>query len=181
MNNPCNYDVYKFQGAKNPQKSKKGFYQVADPFLRLWFGAIYPYESFLEFDQTVLVEERLEPLIQAHIAYCYEKLCRDYVKYSPGAFGCMRIGRQWGKHYEIDVAGVDVNNKLILVGECKWSKRNVGLSVLKALQEKVIVNKLPTTSDCKYLLFSKSGFSKDLQILAKKNKNIILVESIFPI
>lgn len=165
---------------KNPQKSKKGFYQVSDPFLRLWFGAIYPYESLLEFDQTELVEERLEPLIQSHIAHCYEKLCRDYVKYSPGAFGCIRVGRQWGKHYEIDVAGVGVDNSLILVGECKWSKRHVGLSVLKSLQDKVTSNKLPVTVDCKYLLFSKSGFSEELQRTAKENKNVILVKELFP-
>ena len=162
---------------KNPQKSKKGFYQVVDPFLRLWFGAVYPYESFLEFDQTGLVEERLKPLIRLHITHCYEKLCRDYVQYSPGVFGCMRVGRQWGKQYEIDVAGVDIENQLIVAGECKWSKHCVGVSVLQKLEKKITENKLPKAPDCKYLLFSKSGFSDDLQNIADANENIIPIFS----
>lgn len=164
---------------KNPQKSKKGFYQVADPFLRLWFGAIYPYESFLEFDQLELIEERLAPLLVNHISHCYEKLCRDYVKSAQNVFTCQRVGRQWGKNYEIDVAGVGKKNKLVLVGECKWSKHKVGLSILKSLQDKVTNNKLPVSKDCRYLLFSKSGFSQDLKEKAKSNPQIILIDSIF--
>ncbi len=164
---------------KNPQKSKKGFYKISDPFLRLWFGAIYPYESFLEFDQIELVEKRLKPLIMNHIAYCYEKLCRDFVRSTPGAFGCHKIGRQWGRNYEIDVAGVNMNNELVIVGECKWSHQHVGNSILRSLKDKVEANKLPISSDCKYMLFSKSGFSRDLKKMAEKNTAVILVDSLF--
>ncbi len=164
---------------KNPHKSKKGFYQISDPFLRLWFGAIYPYESFLEFDQVELVEQRLEPLIQRHIAHCYEKLCRDYVMSAAGAFGCHRLGRQWGKNYEIDVAGVDSHNELVVIGECKWSSRHVGISVFHSLRERVVAAKLPVASSCKYLLFSKSGFSPDLEQVGATDKNLILINSLF--
>ena len=164
---------------KNPQKSKKGFYQIADPFLRLWFGAIYPYESFLEFDQLDLVEKRLTPLIESHIAHCYEKLCRDYVKFTSDAFGCLRVGRQWGKTFEIDVAGVDSQEKLVLVGECKWSRHKVGLSVLRALEEKVATNNLPVSATCNYVLFSKSGFTAELEQLAQNERRVVLVRSIF--
>jgi len=160
-------------------KSKKGFYQISDPFLRLWFGAIYPYESFLEFDQIVLIEKRLEPLIQQHIAHCYEKICRNFVMLTPGAFGCHRVGRQWGKNYEIDVAGVNRKNRLTLIGECTWSRNQVGLSVLRSLQKKVTDNKLPASPTCKYILFSKSGFSTELQQHVETNENIILIRSLF--
>lgn len=164
---------------KNPLKSKKGFYQVADPFLRLWFGTIYPYESFLEFDQVELVEKRLESQIQNHIAYCYEKLCRDFVKLAPDAFGALRVGRQWGRNYEIDVAGAGVDNKLIVAGECKWSNRHVGLSVLWTLKQKIADNNLPVSPSCKYILFSKSGFSDDLKAKAAIDENLVLVDSLF--
>lgn len=164
---------------KNPQKSKKGFYQITDPFLRLWFGAIYPYESFLEFDQLDLVEKRLTPLIESHIAHCYEKLCRDYVKFSPDAFGCHRIGRQWGKTFEIDIAGVGSQDELILVGECKWSRHKIGLSVLRALENKVVMNNLPVSASCNYILFSKSGFTAELEHQAQKESRIVLVRSLF--
>lgn len=164
---------------KNPQRSKKGFYQVADPFLRLWFGAIYPYESFLEFGQYELVAKRLRPMIENHIAHCYEKMCRDYVGYSTDAFGCIRVGRQWGKNYEIDVAGVNSENELLVVGECKWSRRRVGMSVLKNLKQKIIINNLPISSSCRYLLFSKSGFSAEIQKEAENNSQLLLINSLF--
>jgi uncharacterized protein len=164
---------------KNPQKSKKGFYQVADPFLRLWFGSIYPYESLLEFGQKELVEKRLKPMIANHVAHCYEKLCRDYVRNNADAFGCMRVGRQWGKNYEIDVAGVDHKNELVVVGECKWSRRRVGISILKKLKEKILINSLPISPVCCFLLFSRSGFSSEIKIEAKKNDKLFLIESLF--
>ena len=164
---------------KNPQKSKKGFYQVADPFLRLWFGAIYPYESFLEFGQHELVAERLRPLIENHIAHCYEKLCRDYVGYSTDAHGCVRVGRQWGKNYEIDVAGVNLRNEMVVVGECKWSRRKVGMSVLKNLKKKITDNNLPVAPDCRYLLFSKFGFSAELLKIAQNNSRLLLIDALF--
>ena len=164
---------------KNPQKSKKGFYQVADPFMRLWFGSIYPYESFLEFDQAELVELRLQPLLQNHISHCFETMCRDFVRQRVLELGCLRVGRQWGKGYEIDIAGVDEQNELAVVGECKWSKHQVGLSVLSELKEKIEKNKLPMSPTCTFFLFSKSGFSPDLQDKAREDDKLQLVSSLF--
>lgn len=119
---------------KNPDKSKKGFYKVSDPFLRLWFGSVYPYESFLEFGSAEMVEERLGPVLTNHISYCFEEMCRSYVRNRSDEFDCIRVGRQWGKNYEIDVAGVNIKNNLVVAGECKWSRRRVGMSVLNDLK-----------------------------------------------
>lgn len=164
---------------KNPARSKKGFYQVADPFLRLWFGSIYPYDSFLEFGQTELVMERLSPLIQSHISFCYEQLCRDFVKTNHATFDCLKVGRQWGANYKIDIAAVDADLQLNVVGECKWSHKKVGLSVYKELQNKIKSNKLPHAKHCNYLLFSKSGFTPELKSEAKKEKHLFLISSLF--
>ena len=65
---------------KNPAKSKKGVYAVTDPFMRLWFGCIYPYESFLEFDEKEKIMDKLFTLIQNHISYCFEDLSREFIK-----------------------------------------------------------------------------------------------------
>lgn len=165
---------------KNPAKSKKGVYHVSDPFLRLWFGSVYPYESFLEFDEKEIIMNKLQPLIDKHIAYCFEDLCRQYVKKHITDYDCLRIGRQWGSHYEIDIAGVNTSNKLNLLGECKWSNKKVGISILRDIQEKASKNNLPLARNCKYIFFSKTGFSDDLIDLSKSdNSNIILVYSLF--
>ena len=72
--------------------------------------------------------------------------------------------------FEIDIAGVNADLKLNVVGECKWSDKKVGLSVYKELQSKIKSNKLPIAPNCRYLLFSKSGFSADLENEAKKRE-----------
>ena len=126
-----------------------------------------------------MVAERLRPLIEAHIAHCYEKLCRDYVGYRSDAYGCVRVGRQWGKNYEIDVAGVNLRNELVVVGECKWSRRKVGMSVLKKLKKKITDNNLPVSPNCRYLLFSKSGFSAELLKIAQNNSRLLPIDALF--
>ena len=75
---------------KNPARSKKGFYQVSDPFLRLWFGSIYPYDSFLEFGQLEAIKERLQPMIEAHAAFCFEQLSRLYVQRFSAQYNCLK-------------------------------------------------------------------------------------------
>ncbi len=164
---------------KNPAASKRGIYLIVEPFLRLWFGCIYPYESFLEFDEQEIIMNKLQPLIKKHIAYCFEDLSRQYARHNYLGRECVRIGRQWGKDYEIDIAGVNTDNKLSLVGECKWSNQKVGLSILKSLEECISQQNLPMAADYRVLLFSKSGFTDELTALSKKQKNVVLLTSPF--
>ena len=66
------------------------------------------------------------------------------------------------------------NNKIVF-GESKYSKKQVGLSILKQLQEKAKNVKWNNNNREEYfILFSKSGFSEELEELAQKEKNIIL-------
>jgi uncharacterized protein len=164
---------------KNPLKSKKGYYQVADPFLRLWFGSIFPYESFLEFGQIEMIRERLQPQIQAHIAYCFEKICRNYVQQKADTYGCLKVGRQWSGSYEIDIASVDADYCLNLVGECKWSDKKIGMNIYNKLHATVKNNNLPVSPHCKYIFFSRSGFTEELSQKSHDDNNLILVSSLF--
>ncbi len=62
-----------------------------------------------------------------------------------------------------------------MIGECKWSRKKVGLSVLRGLEEKVQNNGLPHEKNMWILLFSRSGFSADLSDEAYHNKKLKLV------
>ncbi|MGL5622181.1 DUF234 domain-containing protein, partial [Cetobacterium sp.] len=86
-------------------------------------------------------------------------------------FPIKSIGRWWDKNEEIDV--VALGEKEILFGECKWSNKHVGLSVLFKLQEKA--KKVDKKGKKEfYILFSKSGFSEELIEYSKVNSNILL-------
>jgi hypothetical protein len=155
---------------------------IKDSFLRLWFGCVYPYESFFEIGNTDTALQKLRPLLQHHIESTYEMLCREYVCLHPELSpGTVRIGRQWGAHYEVDVAGVNARGRFTLLGECKWSRQKVGLSVLRDLQEAARQQNLPLAPDVQWILFSRSGFSDDLQALADEQSNIQLISKLFTI
>jgi hypothetical protein len=153
-------------------------YTVVDPFLRLWFGCVYPYESLFEFGSVESGVARIRPLLERHVASVFEELCREYVRRRPRQFHCAKVGRQWGRHYEIDVAGVDEHGHLAVLGECKWSEQKVGGSVVRELAAKVSREGLPTSEAPTFLLFSKSGFTPDLHEEAGKRGDLLLVDSI---
>jgi AAA+ ATPase superfamily predicted ATPase len=151
---------------------------MTDPFLRFWFRCFYPYESMFEFDNMEQGLKRIQPLLEQHIALCFESLCRTYVRQRMARWNCIRVGRQWSRHYEIDVAGVDEDNRFTLFGECKWSNNPVGDSVLNELKDKVDSHGLPTTNTPYWLLFSRSGFTEALKNRASTDKHLVLVASI---
>jgi AAA+ ATPase superfamily predicted ATPase len=163
---------------RNPAKSKKGIYVVSDPFFRMWFGAVYPYMSFFEFAETEPAYSRIEPLISKLIAECYEEVCRQWIREKSLEFHAACVGRQWSSAYEIDVAAVNAEFELNVVGECKWSENKMGVSIFQELEEKVIAHNLPLAEDCRFVLFSKSGFTSDLEKLAAEAKNIVLASGL---
>jgi len=132
----------------------------------------------IAFDNIAMGLKRIGPLLENHVAACFEALCRAYARERMTNWNCLRIGRQWGRNYEIDIAGVDQDNRFALFGECKWSNRPVGESVLDELQNKVQVQKLPVSRRPYWLLFSKSGFSHDLKTRAAKDDRLVLIDSI---
>jgi AAA+ ATPase superfamily predicted ATPase len=160
---------------RNPAKSKKGIYVVSDPFFRMWFGAIYPFMSFFEFAEAEPAYPRIEPHIKRLTAECYEEVCRQWVRERALDFDAANVGRQWSSAYEIDVAAVNTNYELAVLGECKWSENKMGFSVLRDLEEKVISHKIPLAADCRFILFSKSGFASELQDFAAGKENLVLV------
>ena len=162
-----------------PHKSKKGIYTITDPFMRLWFGCVYPFLSFLEFEEPEKIIERVLSLSQQHISVCFEELSREYLRMHMLDYDCIKVGRQWDRNYEIDVVGLNESNELSVVGECKWSNSKVGISIYEELVAKVTDNKFNLTKECKFIFFSKSGFTEELCKLAKTKENIVLVNDIF--
>jgi hypothetical protein len=61
------------------------------------------------------------------------------------------------------------------VGECKWWEDRVGLNVLKDLQRKAEFIKKEKRA-VYFALFSKKGFSKDLEQKARDVQNIFLYD-----
>ena len=93
-----------------------------------------------------------------------------------------KLGRYWGPVCgEVDILGIDSVGGNMIIGECKYSAAEKGLSVLHTLQEKARALEAKTRLSCNhYIVFSTSGFSKGLKEEAERNPNILLVDTFSP-
>lgn len=153
----------------NPLKSKKGLYFIKDNFFRFWFTYVLPYKSQLEMGNTSYVLKKIKANFNGFVSPVYENLAISYILKN---FNVLKCGRWWSKNEEIDAVGIAED--FLIVAECKYSNKKVGLDMLKNLQEKAkqINTNLPVKH---YIFFSKSGFTDELKKL--KSEKIILIES----
>ncbi len=156
----------------NPAKSKKGLYFIKDNFFRFWFHYVLPYKSQLEIGNSTFVLSKIKENFNGYVSKTYEDLAIQYILRN---FDVLKCGRWWDKSNEIDAVGVA--NDHLVVAECKYSNKKVGINILEALKEKTkyIETELPVK---KYILFSKSGFTDALIKLSKDDNAIVLVNEL---
>ena len=158
---------------ENIDNSKKVLYRIKDNYLKFWFAYIYPYQSYFEIENLTYVKNKINNEFELYVSKIYEDLARESM-WENVPFPLLKVGRWWDKNTEVDIVALGENNKIVF-GECKYSKKQVGLSILKQLQEKAKNIKWNNNNREEYfILFSKSGFSEELEELAQKEKNIIL-------
>lgn len=174
---------------KDPNRSRKGLYFIADPFISFWFRYVYPYKGELELDNQQIVEEEMrKDFISSFVAMQYEDICRDIFanlcKTGRVDFSPSRIGSYWlndvSGNTQIDVMAVDKKNKRLFAGECKYHEKPIDADVYFDLQKKVadskeIRNTFPEYAML-YGIFSKSGFTRRLMELAAGNENLFLIQ-----
>lgn len=164
---------------KNPEKSKKGLYRIKDNFSQFWFRFVYPFRSYLEMENTTPAIEKIRTsFIDSHLSFVYERVCQEVLKEMTGAGffenRISRIGRWWNLKEEIDIVGVDKDNVPVIFGECKYRQEPMGIDTLRELQRKA--STITETTDRIFVLFSRKGFSKELQNYSQRNKNVFLFE-----
>ena len=162
---------------KNPAKSKKGLYKIADNYFNFWFKYIFPYKSFLEMERYLEINRKIKESFNILQSLVYEKVCRELIwDWQNKIFPLERVGRWWDREKEIDIVAVNSPTNQILFGEAKWTKKQIGTNIYQDLKKKA---KEVRWGDKKrqeyYILFSKNGFTKDMKKIAQEEK-VFLVE-----
>lgn len=154
----------------NPLKSKKGLYFIKDNFFRFWFNYVLPYKSQLEMGNTNYVLKKIKENFNGFVAFVYENLAISYLLNN---YDILKCGRWWDKNEEIDAIGV--GEDFLIVAECKYSNKKVGIDILESLKNKAknVNSNLPIKH---YVLFSKSGFTDEIKKL--QNEEIVLIEEL---
>ncbi|SFV52166.1 hypothetical protein MNB_SV-3-928 [hydrothermal vent metagenome] len=142
-----------------------------DPFMRFWFGFVISYQDDLLQGKGEAFLENFEKYYDRLRSLVYEQLCDDLlVKYYESKEPIISSGSYWNIYSEFDILAVTKSKKLIL-GECKYKDRTVCKSEFTKLKQKAVESGLKVDI---YVLFSKSGFSKEL--LGMQGEKLLLFD-----
>jgi len=159
------------------QSSKKSLYYMEDNFLNFWFSFVYKNRGLIESGKGKELEGLLNARLDTFIGKAFEKLIRDnIVSFCP--FEAERFGRWWGRdpsrpkgmnQEEIDVVALNEKSEDILFAECKWTSKPIGVDVYNELMRKSkLVQWHNNDRHEHFALFSKSGFTEEMEKLAKE-------------
>jgi len=152
-----------------PEKSKKGIYQIDDHFLRFWFRYVHPNQSSLDLGLAdAILQQRIKPDLDHFVATAFEEAAITFTGRLAQAgeleFFPERIGGWWHRDAEIDVLAINLSEKIAFLGECKWAVHPFGSSVLDDLKQKVeILTKDREIKKVQFAIFARNGFTIDLE------------------
>ncbi|MBI2264676.1 MAG: ATP-binding protein [Armatimonadetes bacterium] len=160
---------------KHPEKSRKGIYRLSDNFFRFWFRFVLPYKSRLvEGGERKVLEGEILPYLDNFIGQVFDKIGVEILRYivDEGKIKLSydRAGRWWNGNEEIDLVAV-AGDEPVFAAECKWSKKPVGIDILKELRRKAsLISSEGARDNLRLGLFSRSGFSKEIEALGRKGE-----------
>lgn len=161
-------------------KERNNIYLINDSFFMFYYRFISPMKSFINADNPFPAMEKIRNGLSRYMGLVWEQVCIDWMhswnamQNSPFIYD--EVGRWWGgsartrKQVEIDVLAW--NRESAIIGECKWWNDKVDTSVYSDALKKA--NEI--RRDDKYIyLFSKSGFTDDLAVMAAGSSKLRLV------
>lgn len=160
---------------------KRGsIYYIKDNMYRFWHRFVPGLVTLIENDYEKVYDLRVKPYLPDYMGSIFETVCRQYLlrrnirEKLPFLFD--NVGRWWGgnpvtkKETEIDIAAASNDN--LILGECKWTNKEVGFSVFNELKEKAV---LFPDKNIHFFLFSKSGFTLPLVEDEKSDEHLHLI------
>ncbi|MFQ5857745.1 MAG: ATP-binding protein, partial [Anaerolineae bacterium] len=150
---------------RHPERSRKGHYRIADPYLRFYFRFLAPNQEWIEQGRMQRVWQQVEGQLNAFVGRtAFEDLCRTWVLTAGDQeelpFVPERAGRYWDAHTEIDVAAISWSDQALLLGEARWRAQPVGVPALDRLRAKAERIRPGRDWAVHLALFSRAGFTR---------------------
>lgn len=159
------------------KNKKKTQYVLKDHMFKFWYSYVPAATSSIELGKgKVYYDKLVKPNIHAFMGKVFEEMCQ-YFTLNAGLEGKMNCfvtetGTWWGTELiedengnrrvqtaDVDVVGLSLSEKCMVVGECKFKNEKIDKSIYETLirRSKVIPSKYPIVQ---YLLFSLGGFTE---------------------
>ncbi|WP_226007402.1 ATP-binding protein [Natrinema salinisoli] len=161
---------------ESPTASKRGRYRIAAPLFRFWFRFVYGNQDRLRMLGEDAYDELVAPELTDYVSPLFERLCqRALPGFVDRRFGA--VGQWWFKEHELDVLGL--TNDGLVAGECKFTSQPVSEGVLADLERttaEVRWSEGPADAKTLYVLFSRSGYTDDLERVADGRDDVRLFD-----
>lgn len=164
-----------------PATSRKTIYRLEDSMFLFWYRFVRPNISGITrgIGETIYYQ-MVTPNISDFMGHIFEDICIQYL-YHPQIYATLpflpgSIGKWWGNNpvakrlEEIDIMAVQDDQALL--GECKWRNADINMEILRQLLER---GNLFHYAKQYYMLFSKTGFTKDVKEYVENTPNIKLI------
>lgn len=165
---------YDTEGREN---TKKGIYRIKDRLIHFWYRFVFPNLSQLEErGMEQVYDNHIAPLLDDHIAPYFTSVCQEYLTllsdFKRLPFEIEAIGQWYGKEGTIDIIGDGADASF--VGKCKW---DAAPFTEQDFMELLTLSKLAGVEPEYYYLFSKNGFTKELEALSRDMENVVLTKA----
>jgi len=154
-------------GRKDPVlgKERLGRYQTKDNFFKFWYKFILPNQTPLNLGNTKLVSDLIKQDLNSYVGRIFEDIVRELlVLYNTKEIKGLKlnfenIGSWWDRNSnEIDVLAYNLKEKNFLLGEVKWTNKQLDIDVIEELERKS--KYLNYEGTYKFLFVSKNGFTE---------------------
>ena len=149
----------------SPPNSKRGRYFLKDIFLTFWFRFVYPNMGMIELGQGDELLRSMGESMSAHTGRIFEKVVAEIIaeRYKP-----LKMGSWWNRRGdEIDIVA-DLGDEVLFV-ECKWRNRKTTWREVEDLMQRAEIVKIGPAKKRKYMVVSKSGFTKGCEEKMREN------------
>jgi len=161
-------------------KSRLGLYRLPDHFFRFWFRFVHPHRTLLERGGAqIVLDNHVLPQMELFAGPVFEQVCQQFL-WRAGLRGDLpfvpeRVGGWWRAQAEIDALAV--NREAALLVECKWTRRPVGLNILRGLEAKTALARKDLGDRLVlYGLCARSGFTPQLVEEAARRDDVLLFD-----
>lgn len=157
--------------------SKKGRYFLSQNFFKFWFKYIYANVNLFKIQDFKKLKKIILNTYNEYLGFVIEDIFSQYLielnKNHEIYFE--NSGTWWNRQgEEIDIVMTNKNNKTLYICECKFTSEKIGIDILEKLKEKSKkINWMNNQRKTIYVLFSKSGFTKNLK--NKKNEEELIL------
>jgi uncharacterized protein len=177
-------------GRKDPVlgKERLGRYQTKDNFFKFWYKFILPNQTPLNLGNTKLVSDLIKQDLNGYVGRIFEDIVRELlVLYNTKEIKGLKlnfenIGSWWDRNSnEIDILAYNLKEKNFLLGEVKWTNKQLDTDVIEELERKS--KYLNYGGTYKFLFVSKNGFTekalKKMQDIGAVHLDLKEIEDLF--